>query len=163
MIWNWEQPGWPEFTFERNALEQLEQQFLLRSGEFIGAFKHIGPADRDVLKIELISDEAVQTSAIEGEDFLVAKAGLYEKLRGKLNQCQEKAMARMFREGIDGFKGGLSAENYIPITKASRATATRDLQDLVGKGALTKTGELRHTRYHLAIPGETAALGVDAR
>ncbi|MGC2810432.1 MAG: DUF4172 domain-containing protein, partial [Bradyrhizobium sp.] len=46
MKWNWEQPGWPEFTFERNALQELEQQFLLRSGEFVGAFKHIGPADR---------------------------------------------------------------------------------------------------------------------
>ena len=57
----------------------------------------------------------------------------------------------MFREGIDGFKGGLSAENYISITKASRATATRDLQDLVEKGALTKTGELRHTRYFLHL------------
>jgi Fic family protein len=57
----------------------------------------------------------------------------------------------MFREGIDGFKGGLSAENYISITKTSRATATRDLQDLVDKRALTKTGELRHTRYHLGL------------
>jgi Fic family protein len=57
----------------------------------------------------------------------------------------------MFREGIEGFKGGLSAENYITITKTSRATATRDLQDLVEKGALTRTGELRHTRYYLAM------------
>ena len=59
----------------------------------------------------------------------------------------------MFREGIDGFKGGLSAENYISITRTSRATATRDLHDLVAKGALARTGELRHTRYHLNIPG----------
>ncbi|MBS0622017.1 MAG: hypothetical protein JSR80_03550 [Verrucomicrobia bacterium] len=55
----------------------------------------------------------------------------------------------MFAEGIDGFKGGLSAENYLSITKTSRATATRDLADLVQKGALVKTGELRHTRYWL--------------
>jgi Fic family protein len=57
----------------------------------------------------------------------------------------------MFREGIDGFKGGLSAENYISITGTSRATATRDLQNLVEKGALTRIGELRHTRYHLGL------------
>ncbi|HEV7738054.1 MAG TPA: hypothetical protein VGO47_11860 [Chlamydiales bacterium] len=38
------------------------------------------------------------------------------------------------------------------ITKTSRATATRDLADLVQKGALRKTGELRHTRYWLNIP-----------
>jgi Fic family protein len=366
MTWNWEQSGWPEFTFDPAVMEPLERQFLLRSGEFIGAFKHVGPDDQDTLKIELISEEALKTSEIEGEvlnrdsvqsslrrqfglgsdqrqippaergiaemmvdlyktfdeplthktmfawhkmlmsgeqgnraiggyrthldpmqvvsgdihnpkvhfeappsakmkeemdayvtwfnetaphgkhplaaltragiahlhfvsihpfedgngrigralaekslaqnldqpslialaytiqraskayyvalernnkdleisdwlvyfgetileaqrntikrvDFYVAKAKLYEKLYGRLNERQEKAIARMFREGIDGFKGGLSADNYISITKASRATATRDLQDLVEKGALTKTGELRHTRYHLKI------------
>lgn len=84
-------------------------------------------------------------------DFYLAKAKLYERLRGQINERQEKVIARMFREGIDGFKGGLSAENYITITKASRATATRDLQDLVSKGALTRTGERRHTRYELNI------------
>jgi Fic family protein len=366
MTWNWEQPGWPEFTLKSNSLADLEQQFLLRSGEFIGAFKHIGPEDQNSLRIELISDEALKTSEIEGEvlnresvqsslrqqfglggdqrkippaergiaemmvnlyetfaaplthetmfgwhkmlmsgerrievvggyrthadpmqvvssslhdpevhfeappsskmkaemdafitwfnetspnrkralpaltragiahlyfvsihpfedgngriaralaekslaqnlghpslialaytierarkayysalernnkdieitdwlvyfadtinqaqgntikrvDFYIAKAKLYEQLRGKLNERQEKVIARMFREGIDGFKGGLSAENYIGITKTSRATATRDLQDLVTVGALTKTGELRHTRYHLNL------------
>lgn len=57
----------------------------------------------------------------------------------------------MFHEGIDGFRGGLSAENYVTISKASRATATRDLQDLVEKGALTRSGELRYTRYHLNL------------
>jgi Fic family protein len=366
MAWNWEQPEWPEFTYDPAVMEPLERQFLLHSGEFIGAFKHVGTDDRDTLKIELIGDEALKTSEIEGEvldrdsvqsslrqqfglgsdqrqvppaergiaemmvnlyktfgeplthetmfawhkmlmggeerirviggyrthsdpmqvvsggihdpkvhfeappssrmkdemdayvtwfnetapdgkhplaaltraciahlyfvsihpfedgngrigralaekslaqnldqpslialaytiqrarkayyaalernnkdveitdwlvyfgetileaqrntikrvDFYVAKAKLYEKLRGRLNERQDKAIGRMFREGIDGFKGGLSAENYISITKASRATATRDLQDLVEKGALTKTGELRHTRYHLNI------------
>lgn len=84
-------------------------------------------------------------------DFYIAKAKLYEQLRGKLNERQDKGIARIFREGIDGFKGGLSAENYITITKTSRATATRDLQDLVTMGALTKTGELRHTRHHLNL------------
>jgi predicted HTH transcriptional regulator len=44
-----------------------------------------------------------------------------------------------------------SAENYIAITRTSRATATRDLQDLVAKGALVRTGERKHTRYALAL------------
>jgi Fic family protein len=86
-------------------------------------------------------------------EFHIAKARFYDAFRGRLNERQEKAAARMFREGIDGFKGGLSAENYIQITKASRATATRDLQDLVAMGAFTKTGTLRYTRYHLKLPG----------
>jgi len=366
MSWNWEKPDWPNFTYNSTALEPLEKRFLLQSGEFIGAFKHIGADDQDTLKIELISDEAVKTSEIEGEilnrdsvqsslrhqlglgaerpgvnaaergianmmvdlyrsfastltdktmfdwhrmllsddtsiqviggyrrradamqvvsgpvhkptvhfeappssrvpdemnrfvtwfndtapggktplspltragiahlyfvcvhpfedgngrigralaekslaqnlgqpslialaytierkrrdyyaslernnketgianwleyfantvleaqnntirrvDFYVAKAKFYEKHRGTLNERQEKVIARLFRKGIDGFEGGLSAENYVSITGTSRATATRDLQNLIAKGALTKTGELRHTRYQLEL------------
>lgn len=94
-----------------------------------------------------------QRNTIKRVDFYIAKAKLHETLRGQLNERQEKVLTRMFREGINGFKGGLSAENYISIAKTSRATATRDLQDLLQKGALTKTGELRHTRYHLNISG----------
>lgn len=92
-----------------------------------------------------------QGNTIKRVDFYIAKAKLYELVRGKLNERQNKVIARILREGIDGFKGDLSAENYITITKTSRATATRDLQDLVTIGALTKTGELRHTRYHLNL------------
>ena len=84
-------------------------------------------------------------------DFLIQKTKLYDKVRSQLNERQERALARIFREGVEGFKGGLSAENYISITGAARATATRDLQDLVDKGVLTRTGALKSTRYHLNI------------
>ena len=57
----------------------------------------------------------------------------------------------MFKEGPDGFAGGLRAENYLAITKTSRATATRDLADLVRKGALIKEGQLKHTRYYINL------------
>lgn len=83
--------------------------------------------------------------------FLVEKAKLFNKLEGKLNARQEKVLLRVFQEGPSGFKGGLSAENYIQITKTSRATATRDLQGLVDLGAFFKTGELKSTRYWLKL------------
>jgi len=85
-------------------------------------------------------------------DFLIAKTKFYDRLRGMLNERQEKAVARMLREGPNEFKGGLSAERYIRITGASRATATRDLHDLVLKDALIRTGLRKSTRYHLSIP-----------
>ena len=81
--------------------------------------------------------------------FILDKARFFEKHKGQLNQRQNKVALRMFREGVDGFKGGLSAENYIRIAATSRATATRDLAEMVETGALRKTGKLRHTRYHL--------------
>jgi Fic family protein len=92
-----------------------------------------------------------QNNTIKRVDFYVAKAKFYDRYRGAFNERQDKAVARIFKEGADGFKGGLSADNYIAITRTSRATATRDLQDLVARGAFTRTGELRHTRYHLNI------------
>lgn len=84
-------------------------------------------------------------------DFLIGKTKFYDRFAGQFNERQEKVIARIFKEGPDGFKGGLSAHNYIRITGAPRATVTRDLQDLVGKGALTKSGELRYTRYSLNL------------
>ncbi len=87
-------------------------------------------------------------------EFVIEKTKLYDSLRGQLNTRQEKVLKRMFHEGISGFKGGLSAENYIAITSAPRTTVTRDLNNLVLKGAFVKTGHLKHTRYYLNIPGQ---------
>jgi len=84
-------------------------------------------------------------------EFLLAKTRLYDSIKGQINERQDKVLNRIFAEGLDGFAGGLSAENYIKITKTSRATATRDLQDLVEMGALEKRGELKGTRYFLKI------------
>lgn len=55
----------------------------------------------------------------------------------------------MFKEGVDGFRGGLSAANYCSITKTSSATASRDLKELVNIYAFVKTVVLKHTRYYL--------------
>jgi Fic family protein len=83
--------------------------------------------------------------------FIIEKSKMLKRLSTQINPRQTKVLLRMFAEGPNGFKGGLSAENYITITKTTRATATRDLTDLVEKGALVKTGELRHTRYRLNL------------
>ncbi len=87
--------------------------------------------------------------------FLIDKTRLLDRLRGAINERQEKALLRMFREGPDGFDGGMSAGNYRTITDASLATATRDLNDLVEKRALSRTGERRYARYHLRIEATT--------
>jgi len=92
-----------------------------------------------------------QNYSLNMVDFLIEKTKLYDRVRGQLNERQEKVIARMFREGLEGFKGGLSAENYINIAHTSRATATRDLQDLVEKRVLQKEGQLKSTRYYLNI------------
>tara|TARA_B100000780_G_scaffold141378_1_gene98980 strand:+ start:240 stop:1331 length:1092 start_codon:yes stop_codon:yes gene_type:complete len=92
---------------------------------------------------------AAQDHSIALIAHLIAKAKMMVRLRGTLNPRQEKALTRMFDTGPDGFEGGLSAKNYMTITDTAPATARRDLGDLVTKGALTRTGERRGTRYWL--------------
>ncbi len=84
-------------------------------------------------------------------EFLINKAKFYDLFKDKLNTRQEKVINKIFHEGIENFKTGLSAENYLRITNTSRATATRDLQHLVAIGAFTKYGALKGTRYELKM------------
>jgi len=84
-------------------------------------------------------------------DFLIQKAKFYDLHKSNLNERQLKVVSRIFKEGINGFKGGLSAGKYISIASTSRATATRDLSDLVNKKMLTQTGSLKSTRYYLNL------------
>jgi len=84
-------------------------------------------------------------------NFIIEKTKLYDRIKGQLNDRQEKVIARLFKEGPKGFEGGLSAENYIRMTETSRATATRDLQDLCDKGVLIREGDLKSTRYYLRV------------
>ena len=76
---------------------------------------------------------------------------LFDRLRGWLNPRQEKALLRLFRAEPDGFEGGLRADNFRRITGAPAATATRDLADLVAKGALRRTAARRYTRNCLDL------------
>lgn len=84
-------------------------------------------------------------------EFTINKAKFFDRFKGQLNDRQLRVVQRMFREGLEGFKGGLSAKNYISITGISKATATRDLQDLVEKGALMPLGGGRSTHYEINL------------
>ncbi len=82
---------------------------------------------------------------------LITKTKFFAVHTRSINERQKKVILRIFREGPRGFDGGLSAKNYIAITKAPKATTTRDLTDLVKKGILIKTGKLKSTRYKLNL------------
>ena len=79
-------------------MEPLEQRFLLQSGEFIGAYKHIGADDQETLKIELISDEAVKTSEIEGE--ILNRDSVQSSLRHQLGLGTERPGVKLAERGI---------------------------------------------------------------
>lgn len=86
--------------------------------------------------------------------FVIRKARFLACYGPRLNERQHKAILRMFDAGPDGFEGGMNTRKYIHLTRASKATATRDLQELVGMGAMVTVGQGRGTRYELAGVGE---------
>jgi Fic family protein len=67
MTWNWQQPNWPNFLWNKARFVKAEALFLVESGEFAGMVKHLGREDRDLVTVEAMSTEAVTTSEIEGE------------------------------------------------------------------------------------------------
>ncbi|WP_430735342.1 Fic family protein [Halodesulfovibrio aestuarii] len=68
-----------------------------------------------------------------------------------INDRQRKVLNKLLDAGLDGFEGGLTNKKYIAMTKASSATATRDLVDLVEKGMLEKSAGGRSTTYYIEI------------
>ncbi|MGD9137635.1 MAG: Fic family protein, partial [Desulfobacterales bacterium] len=54
----------------------------------------------------------------------------------ELNHRQRKALNRLLDDGRGGFEGGLTNRKYAGMTHVSRATAQRELADLVKKGIL---------------------------
>src|SRR5712672_1455357 len=98
MTWNWQRPDWPTFSYDSKALVPVEQKFLLQSGETIGAFRHIGADDQETLKIELITDEAVKTSEIEGE--ILDRASIQSSLRHQFGLGTEPAKVKPAERGI---------------------------------------------------------------
>jgi Fic family protein len=67
MRWNWQQPDWPAFRYNAAALRPLEDHFLKGAGVAVGSLAHLDEEERQGLTLSLMAQEAVDSSAIEGE------------------------------------------------------------------------------------------------
>ena len=87
-------------------------------------------------------------------DLSLAKARFWlEHGQAPLNERQRKAVNRILDAGPGGFEGGMSTNKYGHLARVSRATAYRDLEELVRYGLLTQAGIGRGTRYFAAMEG----------
>jgi Fic family protein len=84
-------------------------------------------------------------------DFTLKKAKFFDRFENQLNERQLKVVRRILEEGPNGFEGGMNARKYVSIATTSKATATRDLQDLAEKKIFIQTGGGRSTRYALNL------------
>ncbi len=78
---------------------------------------------------------------------VMVKARFWERFaKEPLNQRQIKMMNKL----LDGFEGKLTSSKWAKITKCSQDTATRDIKDLIRRGALKQDkGGGRSTSYSL--------------
>lgn len=71
--WNWQRRDWPNLTYDSATLEPLEHEFLHGTGLLFGAYGSLEGEERNILKVQIISDEAHAMSRIEEEHL----AGVY--------------------------------------------------------------------------------------
>ncbi len=94
--------------------------------------------------------EAV-TSSQELINRVLVKAGFWQEFAGTtLNARQTKVINTLLDTGKGNFQGYLAARKYRSLAKTSKASASRDLEDLINKGILKQLqGGGRNTRYDL--------------
>ena len=83
--------------------------------------------------------------------FTVKKVKFFDKYDKNFNERQRKVINRILEEGFNGFKGGMNVKKYISITGTSKATATRDLQELTEMKVFLMNGAGRASSYQLII------------
>ena len=92
-----------------------------------------------------------QIDAEQEIEFTLKKTKFFDNNHATLNERQQKVIRRILEEGHQGFEGGMNARKYVSLAKTSKATATRDLQDLVEKDIFKPIGGGRSTRYEINI------------
>ena len=92
-----------------------------------------------------------QQNAINVISLSVKRALFFESYESFLNHRQVKVLNKMFDNGGEKFEGGMSSKKYISICKTTKATATRDLQELVKLSIFLHKGDGRSTQYVLNV------------
>ena len=90
--------------------------------------------------------------------FISAKRSYLSKYESVFSDRAKKVILRMFEDGRDGIKAGLSAAKWVRMTKVAKRTAERDLADLAAVGAIVPVNGGPQTRYQLNIATTDGAI-----
>ena len=63
----WQRPDWPHWRYDAAALAGPLAQLHRAQGELVGRMAHLGLAQRDLATLQVLTQEVITTSAIEGE------------------------------------------------------------------------------------------------
>jgi len=98
MTWNWQQPDWPRFSWRKERLEQAEERFLVGGGVVLGAVSHLDDESRKRLTVEVMTEEAVTSSEIEGE--ILDRESVQSSIRRELGLQAEERRASPAERGM---------------------------------------------------------------
>ncbi len=159
MRWNWQLPDWPDFRFDAERIRASEEQFLKGSGVVIGALHHLDADERDGLTIELISQEVVDSSAIEGE--ILDRASVQSSLARHLGFAADQRRASAAEAGAAELMADVYPRRLAPAVTLDEYEAPYGGIALHGKhprplpkrSSLT-TGRilLRHAQHNAGVP-----------
>jgi len=63
----WQRPDWPNFTYNTSALAAPLAQVHRAQGQLVGRMTELGMAQRDQATLQVLTQEVIKTSEIEGE------------------------------------------------------------------------------------------------
>ena len=98
--------------------------------------------------------KSAMQSGLKSIEYLVQKTKFWDRYREyALNERQIKVLNRILDMGSENFEGGVSTKKYISLTKVSKATAVRDISQLVELGCIKKIegSSGRNVRYELDV------------
>ncbi len=139
MRWNWQQPDWPRFSSSPERLACAEERFLLSGGVLVGTLRHLDADHEEQLRVELISEEAVTTSAIEGE--ILDRASVQSSIRRELRLSTDDRPASPAEQGIAEMTVDLYRRWAEPLDEATLCTWHRML--MRGRRDLLEVGRYR--------------------
>ena len=138
-------------------LYSLSRQLLECRAAYYDALNHAQRGTGDVTEwvdwfVKQISAACTRSSqvidrAIEKSRFWASHSGIDLKPR------QRKVLQRLLDDGDGGFEGGLNAEKYMKMTAVSKATATRELAEMLAANLLWTRGQGKALRYLINVPG----------
>jgi Fic family protein len=113
VVWNWQQPDWPNFNYDPARLAAAEAQFLKGAGVILGTLHHLDDEAKLGLTIELISQEAVDSSAIEGE--ILDRASVQSSLAKQFGLKADPRRSNAAEAGAAELMAALYREHSAPL------------------------------------------------
>ena len=134
----------------------MSGQLLANRSDYYDALNAAQRGSLEVTAWILFFVEQFRSACVASQEIVQAaseKTRFWAEHKVELNERQRKVLQRMLEAGRGGFEGGMSAEKYSRLANVSKATATRDLTDMLKAGLVVSTGQMKSTRYWINIPG----------